>query len=116
MDQDKIARKHLLLLFKGSAATMIIVIICAIAVIGMIAYLYLGNASSGTTASSDSSSQPTITVPVKDFAPNVPMSKKTTILIQTSDSSDIKYIVPTDEVDTYVKNLPEGYQVVSKTP
>ena len=101
---------------RGSATTITIVIICIIAVAGMAAYLLLGNTSSQTTTSSTSSPQPTMAVPVKDFAPNVPRSQKTTILIQTSDSSDIKYIVPTNQVDTYVKNLPEGYQVVSKTP
>ena len=101
---------------KGSTTTIVIIIVCVIAVIGMIGYLFLGNTSSRTTTSSASSPQPTITIPIKDFAPNLPMSQKTTILIQTSDSSDIKYIVPKGQVDTYVKNLPEGYQVVSKTP
>jgi len=101
---------------KGSTTTIVIIIVCAIAVAGMITYLFLGNISSRTTAPFAPSPQPSIAIPVKDFAPNLPMSKKTTILIQTSDSSDIKYIVPTDEVDTYVKNLPEGYRVVSKTP
>jgi hypothetical protein len=53
---------------------------------------------------------------VKDFAPGIPMTQKTTILIQSSDSSEEKYIVPTNQVDTYVKQLPPGYHVLSKSP
>jgi flagellar basal body-associated protein FliL len=101
---------------KGSVTTIIIIVVCIVAVLGMGAYLYFGGTSSSQTASTDSSLQPSPTIPVKDYAPGMPASQKTTILIQTSDSSDIKYIVPTNQVDTYVKSLPEGYRVVSKSP
>lgn len=101
---------------KGSTGTIVIIIVCVIAVIGMVGYLFFNGATSSQPATTNSSVAPTLPVPVKDFAPGIPMSKKTTILIQTSDSSDIKYIVPTDQVSTYVKSLPKGYRVVSKSP
>lgn len=96
----------------GSTTTKVIIVITVLVVIGMVGFILLG----GSVHTSQSSSSATPAIPVKDFAPNVPMSQKTTILIQTSDSSDIKYIVPTDQVATYVKSLPQGYRVVSKTP
>ena len=99
---------------------IILIIIGVIAVVGMLGYIFLSNPTpSRIAAKSSVSNSPTansLAVPVKDFAPNIPMSQKTTVLIQTSDSSDIKYIVPTDQVSTYVKSLPEGYHVVSKSP
>jgi hypothetical protein len=101
---------------KGSVATIVIVIVCVIALIGMGAYLYFGGTSSTQTTTQNSSMQPSPTIPVKDYAPGLSMSQKTTILIQTSDSSDIKYIVPTSQVSTYVKSLPPGYKVVSERP
>ncbi|MGH7204371.1 MAG: hypothetical protein ACREHC_08050 [Candidatus Levyibacteriota bacterium] len=63
-----------------------------------------------TQAATSVQSQPT-----KDFAPNLPMSQKSTITIRLSDSSTMKYIVPKAQVDTYIKNLPKGYTVVSVT-
>lgn len=103
---------------KGSALTMVIVVIAIIAVIGMVGFIFLK--SSGIPQSSSSAANTSVqvspVVPVKDYAPNIPMSQKTTILIQTSDSSDIKYIVPTSQVSTYVKSLPPGYHMVSQSP
>lgn len=103
---------------KGSVWTMLIGVIVIIAVVGMLGFIFFGHSSTSqsSTSSTDSSAQISPTVPVKNFAPNLPTSQKTTILIQTSDSSDIKYIVPTDQVSTYVKSLPEGYHVVSQSP
>jgi len=96
-------------------ATSLLLIIGIIAVIGMVAYIVL--AKSHTSSDNVTASAPvTAIVSTKDFAPGLPMSQKTTILIQTNDSSEIKYIVPTSQVDTYSKSLPEGYRVVSKTP
>ncbi|HVA97108.1 MAG TPA: hypothetical protein VND99_05630 [Candidatus Acidoferrales bacterium] len=101
---------------KGSVTTIVISIVCIIAVLGMAAYIFIAGSQSKQSTPSTASASPSIAVPVKDFAPGMPMSQKTTILIQTSDSSDIKYIVPTDQANTYIKSLPEGYRVVSKTP
>lgn len=50
---------------------------------------------------------------VKDFAPDVPKEQKTTLVIRLADSSTVKYIVPLDQVDTYMKSLPQGARVVS---
>jgi flagellar basal body-associated protein FliL len=100
---------------KGSAVAVVIIIIAIIAVIGMVGFIFLKNSSNSLPSSSttNTSTQISPVVPVKDFAPNLPMSQKTTIIIQTSDSSEIKYIVPTDQISTYEKSLPPGYHVVS---
>jgi len=103
---------------KGSALSTVIIVIAIVAIIGMLGFIFFehsGNSQSSRT-STNSSAQISPTIPVKDFAPNLPTSQKTTILIQTSDSSDEKYIVPTDQVSTYAKSLPEGYRVVSQSP
>jgi len=55
------------------------------------------------------------TSPVTDFAPNIPMNQKTTVLIRQSDSSTITYIIPNAQVDSFIQKLPEGDVVVSKT-
>lgn len=91
-----------------------VIVIIVIFIFGMVGYLFLGSKKQSSLSSASVAPSPVI--PVKDYAPSVPMNQKTTILIQTSDSSDMKYIVPTDQVETYVKSLPEGYRVVSKTP
>ena len=105
---------------KGSALSVIIIIVAIVAVVGMIGYIAFSNLSKSQSATdtknSASASSGVPQAQVKDFAPNLPMSQKTTILIELSDSSMVKYIVPTTQVDTYVKNLPPGYHVVSKTP
>jgi hypothetical protein len=100
---------------KGSAA-VILLIICLLAVIGMLGYIFLVKPQPKTIGDSTAdSAQISPTIPVKDYAPNMPASQKTTILIQTDDSSDEKYIVPTDQINVYVNSLPQGDHVISKT-
>ncbi|HSX09955.1 MAG TPA: hypothetical protein VLF93_07400 [Candidatus Saccharimonadales bacterium] len=103
---------------RGSALSVTIIIVAIILIIGMIGYIAFSSLSKSQPATDTKTSQSS-GVPqaqVKDFAPNLSMSQKTTILIELSDSSMVKYIVPTTQVDTYVKNLPPGYHVVSKSP
>ena len=105
---------------KGSALAVVIVIIAIIAVIGMVGFIFLDSSkttqSQSPSVSNNSSSSGVPQATVKDFAPNLPMSQKSTIIIELSDSSMVKYIVPKDQVSTYVKSLPPGYHVVSTTP
>ena len=83
----------------------------------MAGFIFFKNSLTSTqTTASNTSPSGTPQATVKDFAPNVPMSQKTTILIELSDSSMVKYIVPKDQAATYVKNLPPGYHVVSQSP
>lgn len=105
-------------MMKGSVVTIIIIVIAVIAVICMVGFIFLKSSTTSQTpaSTSNASTAAQLAVPVKDYAPNLPMSQKTTILIQTSDSSDIKYIVPTSQVSMYEKSLPPGYKVVSTTP
>ena len=98
---------------KGSALAISVIILGVFAVIGMLAFIFLHSSSNSQPSADTSAAAATTSAPVKDFDPSLPMSQKTTILIQTSDSSDIKYIVPKDQVNTYVKSLPEGYHVIS---
>lgn len=100
---------------KGSALTTIILVVCVLLILGMGGYIFF-RGSNSQTANITTSVSAVPTTAVKDFAPGLPMEQKTTIIIQTSDSSDIKYIVPKSQVSTYVKSLPEGYHVVSQTP
>ncbi|MGI8419235.1 MAG: hypothetical protein ACR2LN_01170 [Candidatus Levyibacteriota bacterium] len=96
---------------------ILIVVIC----LGMLGFIFFKSsvhkmpvnnvpAFTPTQAATSVQSQPT-----KDFAPNLPMSQKSTITIRLSDSSTMKYIVPKTQVDTYIKNLPKGYTVLSTT-
>ena len=101
---------------KGFAAGILIGVIGVIAILGMIGYIFFIKPQSSQVASTENTSNLSPTITEKDFAPNMPLSQKTTILIQSSDSSEIKYIVPTSQVDIYVKHLPPGYHVVSKSP
>ncbi|HWY80095.1 MAG TPA: hypothetical protein VNW29_07095 [Candidatus Sulfotelmatobacter sp.] len=100
---------------KGSMLSVIIISIGIIVVIGMLGYIIL-IPSNKQQISEITNMTVTPTIVIKDFAPNVPMSQKTTIIIQLSDSSREKYIVPINQVNTYVKSLPEGDHVVSKSP
>lgn len=101
---------------KGSIG-IILLIICLVAIIGMLGYIFfLGKPGKVTSLPTNSAQlQPTQTIPVKDFAPGMPAGQKTSILIQTDDSSDEKYIVPTNQVSVYVKSLPQGDHVISET-
>ncbi len=89
-------------------------IIAVLLLLGMLAYIFVIKPQVAHVAVSNTTQTAVPTIPVRDFAPGMPMTQKTTILIQSSDSSDIKYIVPKDQVDTYVKQLPPGFHVVSK--
>jgi flagellar basal body-associated protein FliL len=102
---------------KGSVG-IILLVVCLVMVIGMLSYIFFVKPHSLTVASpaaTASSLQITPTIPVKNFASGTPDNLKTVILIQTDDSSDEKYIVPTSQIDFYVKSLPEGDHVISKT-
>jgi hypothetical protein len=99
--------------FSGVILLLIIVFLVVAAMFGYIVFIKPQN----TKLSSTSYSQPVEpNIQVKDFAPNIPTSQKTTIIIQSSDSSEIKYIVPTNQVAMYVLHLPTGYHVISKSP
>lgn len=101
---------------KGSAQIVSIVILVIIILLGMGVYIFLRSSTHQTTNSATTTAEPTLAIQVKDFAPSLPMAQKTTILIELSDSSEVKYIVPTSQVETYIKSLPEGYHVISKSP
>jgi len=100
---------------KGSAPVLLL-IVAAIVILGMVGYLFLRGTNHQSTTASDTNTTVSPAISMKDFAPNLPSNQKTTILIQLSDSSKEKYIVPTSQVDTYVKSLPQGYHVLSKSP
>lgn len=101
---------------KGSALIIILVIICFLVILGMGGYIFFTSSKHTQQQSSETTSSVTPSIPIKDFAPSLPMSQKTSILIQLSDSSMVKYIVPKGEESVYTKNLPEGDHVVSTSP
>lgn len=101
---------------KGSTGVTVLLIIVFFVILGMVGYIFFIKPQTTQQSSTNNSQTAQPTIAEKDFAPGVPMSQKTTILIQSSDSSEIKYIVPTNQVDIYIKQLPSGYHVVSKTP
>ena len=100
---------------KGSAAAIILSLVGLIVIVGMVVFIFFIKPHSSNSTSTADSSSPTPSIPVKDFAPGMPMAQKTTILIMSNDSSEEKYIVPSDQVDTYVKQLPPGYHVLSRS-
>lgn len=99
---------------KGSAG-VIILVVCLLAISGMLAYIFLIKPATPVGNSPASLAQVSPTVPIKNFAPSLSASQTTSILIQTDDSSDEKYIVPTKQVSVYVKSLPQGDHVISET-
>ena len=110
---------------QGSAAVVILIIVVGLAILGMVNYIFFKsslhkslstNTQTVQPTNAPPSPTPTIAVDVKDFAPAMPMSQKTTILIQHSDSSETKYIVPTSMSDTYIRSLPMGDKIISKSP
>lgn len=103
---------------KLSRGSMVIpVVFLGIIMLGMIGFIVYKSMTSKVPTQLPSEPTEKVTSvqsqPTKDFAPNLPMNQKSTIIIRLSDSSTIKYIVPKDQVDTYVQHLPQGYTVVS---
>ena len=94
---------------------LIPIILVVVVLLAMLGFIFFKSSATHATAQPSDSSQVTSeeSQPVKDFAPSLPMDQKSTIVIRLSDSSTMKYIVPKTEADTYIKNLPEGYTVVS---
>ena len=101
---------------KGSTTLIAIISVAFIVALAMVGYIIFLRPPSESISPSGYTESMAPKIPIKDFAPDLPASQKTTITIQTSDSSEIKYIVPTTQVDTYVKKLPPGYHVISKSP
>ena len=94
------------------------VILFGIVMLGMISYIVYKSMTPRALATpsaipADNLTPAAAAEPVKDFAPNLPANQKSTIVIRLSDSSTTKYLVPKDQVDTYIKNLPQGSTVVS---
>lgn len=102
-------------LFRGSAKFPIIFL--GLLALGMLAYIIYKSLSPNTPPPKTLQETQNVIVsesqPTKDFAPSLRKSQKSMILIRLSDSSTMKYIVPTEQVKTYIKNLPQGYTVVS---
>lgn len=51
-----------------------------------------------------------------DLSEGIPNSQKAVVVIEQSDSSMEKVILPTSSVDAYIKGLPEGARFISQTP
>ena len=92
----------------------VIVIILILIVLGMIGFIYMKSSSSSTQ--STTLQKETSSIPTTDFAPSLPADQKAAILIRTSDSSEVRYLVPKNQVQTYIQSLPRGYAVVSPAP
>ncbi len=101
---------------KGSKRNVTLVLIGIFVFVGMLGYIFFGNAKQIRSNAPSPAVSQSPTIAVKDFAPKVPLSQKTTLLIQRSDSSRVKYLVPTDEVSIFIKSLPQGSHVISQLP
>jgi hypothetical protein len=103
---------------KGSIALVLLIIIGFIT-LGMVAFIFSKSIKfipqTAALSPTPTAGNSTPTIEVKDYAPKIPMSQKTTILIRHSDSSESKYIVPVSMTDTYIRSLPMGDEVVSKS-
>jgi hypothetical protein len=55
-------------------------------------------------------------IKVTDFSQGASANEKTAVLVEHSDSTFEKFILDNAMVDSYVKGLPPGEKVVSKTP
>lgn len=100
---------------KGFSSVALIVAIVVILVIFLsIAVIAISHRSATPTiAPAQNTGQPS--EKVTDMAPAVPNTQKTAIVVQHSDSSFEKFLVPNAAVEGYIKSLPEGDKVVSKT-
>ena len=90
-----------------------VVIVLTVFMIGGIVWLSLAHRSSQQTTA-QTSNQPDSKV--TDYAQGVPANQRTTIVVEHSDSSFEKIIVPSSNVETFVKTLPEGDKVAGTTP
>ena len=95
---------------------ILIIIIIALIITGIFAYKKYVK---GSNALSTVAQQNTGGVPqarVIDTAPQIPSSQKSGVLIMQSDSTYIKYLVPTNTLNTFIHTLPSGTTVISQAP
>jgi uncharacterized alpha/beta hydrolase family protein len=91
----------------------IVVIVLILLMVGVIVWLSLSHKSTQQTTE-QTTNQPDIKV--TDYSQGVPTNQKTVIVVEHSDSSFEKIIVPSSNVETFVKTLPEGDKVAGTTP
>jgi len=91
----------------------IVVIVLTLVMVGAIVWLSVSHKSS-QQSSAQTTNQPDIKV--TDYSQGVPANQKTVIIVEHSDSSFEKIIVPSSNVDTFVKTLPAGDKVAGTTP
>jgi hypothetical protein len=103
---------------EGFSAILVILIIFVILVTaGIIFYLRLpSNQTTANITPTMANQNGNPTIKVTDMAPNLPDSKKTGVLIKHADSTYEKLVLPTENVNAYVSNLPEGDTIVGKIP
>lgn len=92
------------------------ILLAAILVVGVTILFIFLNKSPSPTPISSTTPNATPTPKVMDLAPSIAANLKTILLIQNSDSSLEKIIIPTQQVDAYIQNLPEGERFISKSP
>jgi hypothetical protein len=103
--------------FSSKGSVLIPVIIVILILLGIAAYFIIPQYKSTSSQPSQTTTSATPTSPITDFAPNfLPADQKSTIVIRTSDSSTVTYLVAKDQVETFIKKLPAGDEVVSKSP
>lgn len=101
---------------KGSVIVWVVVIFMVLFLAGGFVWLYFRDkpATQTTSATTSSSNEPDIKV--TDFSQGVPKNQTTEVLIKHPDSTFEKVILSNAMVDSYLKGLPPGETVVSKTP
>lgn len=99
---------------KGSVIVWVVVIFMVLFLAGGFVWLYFRDHASPKPQSSATTEQPQIKV--TDFSQGVSKNQTTEVLIKHPDSTFEKVILSNAMVDSYLKGLPPGETVVSKTP
>jgi hypothetical protein len=102
-----------------SVAILGIMAILIVGMIGGIIFMSLRSPSPQAAVTKTSNAMPTEETYLQhtlDLSAGVADAQKTIIIIQQSDSSREKVILPTTSVDAYIQGLPEGTKVISQSP
>ena len=98
---------------KGNITVYITLIIIVLLIIAGIFWVNSRN-SIKQPDTTQQTNQPQIKV--TDYSGGIPQNQKTAVLIEHSDSTFEKIILPSAGVDNFIKNLPAEDKFISKTP
>jgi len=102
---------------KGFSTVVVLIIVGVLIIamiVGIIAMSKKSSSKISPAAQSENNGVPSMKT--TDMASHVPFSQKTTLIVEHSDSSFEKFLLPSDAVTGFIMALPKGDKVVGTTP